>query len=268
MKDYYKILGIARDSSVETIKQKFKELAFEYHPDVSDNRDAGDIFIEIYEAYHILSHPEKKKNYDLLHDKYISNIRTYIPGEESLRDDITNISDQARANARQKAQVRYNDFIKDLDCFFMDGQKADGVPYSYNMHKNVGISGGIGPMGSIKSKTVSIPVPRSKKALRLHRIGSAIKALFFLLSIFTLRIDLYEGAGILTKVLSSAVVLLAGGLITHLIYFFIGLKSKFFYAGKYFLVEKYRRKGYKRGFHPMISTTPVGIISYILRLIF
>ncbi|MBW6499907.1 MAG: DnaJ domain-containing protein [Bacteroidales bacterium] len=194
MKDYYKILGLTRDSSTETIKQKFKELAFEYHPDVSDNRDAGEIFIEIYEAYHILSNPEKKKSYDLLHDKYINNIRTYIPEEESVRDDINNLSDRARTTARQKAQVRYNDFLRDLDCFFTEGQKADGVPYSYNMHKNIGISGGIGPMGSIK--------------------------------------------------------------------------SKFFHARKYFLAEKYRAKGYKRGFHPMVSTTPVGIISYFLRLIF
>lgn len=268
MKDYYKILGLTRDSSIETIKQKFKELAFEYHPDVSDNRDAGEIFIEIYEAYHILSHPDKKKSYDLLHDKYINNIRTFIPDEESVRNDINNISDRARANARQKAQVRYNDFIKDLDCFFTEGQKADGVPFSYNMHKNIGISGGIGPMGSIKSKTVSIPVPRSKKALRLHRTGLAIKALFFVFAILTPRIELYEGAGILTKVLFPAAVLLTGGLVTHLVYFLNGTKSKFFHARKYFLAEKYRSKGYKRGFHPMVSTTPVGIISYFLRLIF
>ena len=78
MKDYYKILGLTSDASIESIKQRFKELAFENHPDVSDNKNADEVFIEIYEAYHILSNADKSVKYNLLYDKYINNVKTLL----------------------------------------------------------------------------------------------------------------------------------------------------------------------------------------------
>lgn len=268
MKDYYQILGLTKDSSLDSIKHRFKELAFENHPDVSDNKNANEIFIEIYEAYHVLSDPGKKSNYDLLYDKYINNVKTHIPNEEYLKNDIQNVSYSARENAKQKAKVKYKDFIKDLDCFFITGLKADGIPFYYNMHKTIGIFGGVGPMGSIKAKTVSIPIPRSKKALMIHRIGFLIKVVFFILAISALKLDLLSDKGLFTKILISIVILVIGGLTTLLIYHLNGTKSKYFYVNKYFLVKKYKKNGYKRGFHPMISTTPIGLIAYISRMIF
>ena len=268
MKDYYQILGLTKDSSLDSIKHRFKELAFENHPDVSDNKNASEIFIEIYEAYHVLSDLGKKSNYDLLYDKYINNVKTHIPNEEYLKNDIQNVSNSARENAKQKAKVKYKDFIKELDCFFITGLKADGTPFYYNMHKTIGISGGVGPMGSIKAKTVSIPIPRSKKALMIHRIGFLIKVVFFIIAIGILKLDLRSDQGLITKILISIAILLTGGLITLLIYHLNGTRSKFFYVNKHSLVKKYKKNGYKRGFHPMISTTPIGLIAYILRLIF
>jgi hypothetical protein len=266
LKDYYKILGLTRDSSVESIKQRFKELAFENHPDVSDDKNANEIFIEIYEAYHILSNPDKRSNYDLLHDKYIKNVKTHIPNEEYVKTDIQNVSNSARENAQRKAKIKYKDFIKDLDCFFITGLKADGIPFSYNMHKILGISGGAGPMGSVKSKTVNIPIPRSKKALLIHRIGFMIKTVFFILAIIVL--NLLPDKGLLLKILIPLAIILTGGLTTLLTYHFNKTKSKFYHANKYFLVLKYKKNGYKRGFHPMISSTPIGLIAYLFRLIF
>ena len=38
-RDYYEVLGIARDASAEEIKKAFRKLAFQYHPD--RNKDAG-----------------------------------------------------------------------------------------------------------------------------------------------------------------------------------------------------------------------------------
>jgi curved DNA-binding protein CbpA len=268
MKDYYKILGLTRDSSIDSIKQRFKELAFDNHPDVSDNKNANEIFTEIYEAYHILSNPEKRTGYDLLSDKYINNVKTQIPDEEYVRNHIQNDSNAARKTAQEKARVRYKDFIKEMDCFFTSGLKADGAPFTYNMHKTIGISGGVGPMGSIKSRSVNIPIPRSKKSLMLHRTGFSIKALFFLISIIVLRLDLFPEQGVSVKILILTAIILTGGLTTLFIYHLTSTKSKFFHAKKYFLVKKYTKSGYKRGFHPMISTTPVGLIVYLLRLIF
>jgi hypothetical protein len=268
MKDYYKILGLTRDASSDLIIQRFRELAFENHPDVSENKNANEVFIEIYEAYHILSQPDKKINYDLLYDKYFNNVKTQIQNEEHVKTDIQNVSASAREKAQQKAKVKYKEFIKDLDCFFISELKADGTPYSYSMHKNVGISGGTGPMGSIKSKIINIPIPRSKKAHLFHQIGFLIKGLFFVLAIIAFKLDLLSNYTLITKTFISTSIVIIGGIITMTTYRLIKVKSKFFYAKKYPLVNKYKVNGFKRGFHPMITTTPVGLFAYLFRLIF
>ncbi len=268
MKDYYKILGLSRDSSTESIKQRFKELAFENHPDVSEKRNANETFIDIYEAYNILSDADRRAKYNLLYDKYINHIKTQIPDEEYIKTDIQNVTSSAREKAQKKAKVKYKDFIKEMDCFFTVGLKANGKPFTYNMHKNIGISGGVGPMGTIKSKTVSIPIPRSKKALMMHTIGSLIKLLFLILAVGSLKLQFLSDYGLITRIIILIIILLIGGLTIHLVYYFNKTKSKFFHANKYLLVKKYKTRGYKRGFHPMISTTPIGLTAYLLRLIF
>jgi DnaJ-class molecular chaperone len=53
-KDYYKILGISKDSSAEEVKGAYRKLALKYHPDTNDGRDeAGERFKEINEAFTI-----------------------------------------------------------------------------------------------------------------------------------------------------------------------------------------------------------------------
>ena len=65
-KDYYKILGIARNADDKTIKSAYRKLARKYHPDVAKTKDAGDRFREVTEAYEVLSDPEKRRRYDTL----------------------------------------------------------------------------------------------------------------------------------------------------------------------------------------------------------
>ncbi len=268
MKDYYKILNLKRDATPDLIKQRFRELAFEYHPDVSTYHNADEAFIEIYEAYDILSQSERKHNYDLLYDFYLNKAAQHIPDEEKAKSDIQNFSESAREKARQKAKVRYRDFIRDLDCFFIAGLKADGKPYSYPMHRNTGITGGVGPMGSIRSKIIEIPIPRSKKAHLFHRIGFLIKVLFLILAIFAFRTSTLQDYNLIIRILIPVLIILAGGIITMITYRMGKVRSKFHHARRHPLVIKYRSLGYTRGFHPMISTTPAGILAWLFRLIF
>jgi len=63
--DYYKILGIKKNSSENEIKKAYRKLARKYHPDVNPNDEsAKKKFQEINEANEVLSHPENRKKYD------------------------------------------------------------------------------------------------------------------------------------------------------------------------------------------------------------
>ncbi|HHC08347.1 MAG TPA: molecular chaperone DnaJ [Actinobacteria bacterium] len=65
MKDYYAVLGVARDASQEEIKRRFRKLARETHPDANpDDPEAEERFREIAEAYEVLSDPERRARYD------------------------------------------------------------------------------------------------------------------------------------------------------------------------------------------------------------
>ncbi|BAP17765.1 DnaJ C-terminal domain-containing protein [cyanobacterium endosymbiont of Epithemia turgida] len=64
-KDYYAILGVNKNASVEEIKKAFRKLAVKYHPDRNPaNQQAEEKFKEISEAYEILSDKEKRQKYD------------------------------------------------------------------------------------------------------------------------------------------------------------------------------------------------------------
>ncbi len=66
-KDYYAILGISREASQEEIKQAYRRLVKQWHPDLhpENRKEAEERFKEIQEAYEVLSDPEKRRQYDL-----------------------------------------------------------------------------------------------------------------------------------------------------------------------------------------------------------
>ncbi len=69
--DYYKILGVSRDSSAADIKTAYRKLAMEYHPDRNPgDKKAEDRFKEINEAYQVLSDPKKRERYDQVGESY------------------------------------------------------------------------------------------------------------------------------------------------------------------------------------------------------
>jgi len=69
--DYYQVLGVDRNATQDQIRQAYRKLAFQYHPDRNvDDPAASQKMKEINEAYATLSDPRKRQEYDLLGEKY------------------------------------------------------------------------------------------------------------------------------------------------------------------------------------------------------
>jgi molecular chaperone DnaJ len=65
MRDYYEILGVARNADADAIKRAYRKLALQYHPDRNQgSADAEDKFKELTEAYEVLRDPDKRAAYD------------------------------------------------------------------------------------------------------------------------------------------------------------------------------------------------------------
>jgi curved DNA-binding protein len=116
-KDYYKILGIEKTADLKQIKEAYRRLAFEYHPD----RNKGDLHAvekmkELNEAYAVLSDPEKRKRYDSLTQQYGYNAYDRFRQGYSEQDifrgsDINQIFEEM---ARQFGFRNFNDLFREF----------------------------------------------------------------------------------------------------------------------------------------------------------
>lgn len=83
--DYYKILGVTKNASLEEIKRAYKRLAIKYHPDKNNGDELStEIFKSIKEAYEILSDVEKRNKYDTRHTQPANNVKDN-PKQENYR---------------------------------------------------------------------------------------------------------------------------------------------------------------------------------------
>ena len=89
-KDYYEILGVAKDASTDDIKKAYRKLALKYHPDRNpDNKDAESKFKEAANAYEVLSHDEKRQKYDRFGHDGVDGMGGFGGGQGGMNmDDI------------------------------------------------------------------------------------------------------------------------------------------------------------------------------------
>ena len=84
MSDYYKILGVTKDSNQIQIRKAFRKLALQYHPDKNKNsEESKQKFMEIVKAYEILSDEKSRERYDsnTMNDKNIQGFNWTPPAD-------------------------------------------------------------------------------------------------------------------------------------------------------------------------------------------
>jgi len=69
--DYYRLLGVDKDTPVQKIRDAYRKLAYQYHPDRNPgDTDSAEKMKRVNEAYSILSNPEKRQEYDSLRHRF------------------------------------------------------------------------------------------------------------------------------------------------------------------------------------------------------
>ncbi len=116
-KDYYKVMGVARDATEAQIKQAYRKLARKYHPDVSKEKDAEARFKDVGEAYEVLKSPEKRAAYDQLG-------QGPRPGEDFRPPPDWNAGFEFSGAGDHGGAAEYSDFFESL--FGMAGRGAAG----------------------------------------------------------------------------------------------------------------------------------------------
>lgn len=115
-RDYYEVLGVNRDAGENDIKQNYRKLAMDHHPDRNpDNPKSEERFKEAKEAYEILSDPNKRAAYDQHGHAGVDPSMAGSSGAHGFADafgdifgDIFGGSHGGRSNVYRGADLRYN----------------------------------------------------------------------------------------------------------------------------------------------------------------
>lgn len=107
MKDYFKILGISSSSSLDEIKSAYRKLAKKYHPDLNKSPHAASLFIEINEAYEVLT--------------YRLTNRQGEADSASQQEEYEEFITHVREAAHRRARMKYEKFKKEHEAFQESG---------------------------------------------------------------------------------------------------------------------------------------------------
>lgn len=93
-RDYYEVLGVNRSATKDEIKKAYRKLAMQYHPDRNPgDNSAEEKFKEAAEAYEILSHDDKRNNYDRFGHEGVRGSGFGAEGFSNVNDIFSHFSD-------------------------------------------------------------------------------------------------------------------------------------------------------------------------------
>jgi molecular chaperone DnaJ len=120
-RDYYEVLGVARDATEADLKKAYRRVAMKHHPDRNpDSKESEELFKEANEAFEVLSDPEKKARYDQFGHAGVNQQGGGGGGAGDFGDIFSDIfgdifggagggrAGGGRAGARKGSDLRYN----------------------------------------------------------------------------------------------------------------------------------------------------------------
>jgi DnaJ-class molecular chaperone len=116
-KDLYQTLGVEKNAPASQIKAAYRQLALLYHPDRNrDNPEAMEKMQAVNEAYAVLSNPEKRREYDVMRDRFGSSAynrfrQTYSEEDIFKESDIFHVFEEM---ARSSGLRGVDEIFKDL----------------------------------------------------------------------------------------------------------------------------------------------------------
>ena len=122
-KNYYEVLGVSKEATTEQIKNSYKKLAFECHPDRNPgDKEAENRFKEINEAYQVLSDENKRAQYDSFGHISGDGAGGFGPGFSNLNDLFGNLFDEVfTGGTRSRSRSYRGDDLKySLEIGFED----------------------------------------------------------------------------------------------------------------------------------------------------
>lgn len=181
-KDYYTVMGLARDASAEDIKRAYRKLSRKYHPDVSKEKNAEARFKELGEAYEVLKDPEKRAAYDQLGPNWKEGQDFRPPPDWNAGAEHAGRGAQWDFNGSGDAGD-YSDFFETLfrRGFSSPGAQGGGQRGAFDMpgqdrHAKIQID--LEDAYSGATRTLSLQVPemnaQGRVALREHQITFSV----------------------------------------------------------------------------------------------
>ncbi len=164
-KDYYSLLKVSQNSSLEEIKKSYRKLALELHPDHNPNDlQSEERFKEVTEAYGVLSDPLKKKEYDRFRADYLAGHTTDSANFKYSQEDI--FSSMFRGeNAREIFDELNREFNR------------SGLRSGNTFFQSVFFGGAVGGLGKIL-RMIPGPIGKIGLGLKLAQVvGSSLYAL-------------------------------------------------------------------------------------------
>lgn len=120
VKNYYEILNISPNATLDEVKKAYRRLALQYHPDRNKAHDAHDKFIEITEAYEVLRDSDKKKEYDNLYRVYFKFSKEIVEeskehfNQSEFEEKSSQWGHYGKSMAEEYASMPFEDFARRL----------------------------------------------------------------------------------------------------------------------------------------------------------